>query len=297
MTKEFIEALQNARGFESDYANSYIENIFRPMDEKYVRMFCGGGGKELLPKDGKREKAACVYSSSMLVYNFFSWINKDNSLEYEGVVYDKVVFEEQFRVLKNRNNKANIDVMLVSKDNNTILLFESKFTEHLSLANKVSYISDAYEMSESYFSNGNEWKDMIGALKHLTCGKVYYDGLKQVVCHLIGISSLVLNADSRKWFNNNSWLKYVEGIELDETKNYIFKSIVFHPRTKQDNELTDNYKILNKEFVGKINFLPDNISVENPIITYMDIWNAGMKESIKDNELKSYLERYLEVHV
>ena len=85
----------------------------------------------------------------MLAYNFFSWIDKEHPLKYGGVIYNKVIFEEQFRVLKSRNNKANIDVLLISEDNKTILLLESKFTEHLKL--EPIEISKAYSIDQSYF--------------------------------------------------------------------------------------------------------------------------------------------------
>ena len=81
MDKTFIKALSEAREIKCDekgYASSYFDNIFQnEMDEKHIRMFCRGEGKELFPKEGEKEKAACIYSSSMLAYNFFSWIDKN----------------------------------------------------------------------------------------------------------------------------------------------------------------------------------------------------------------------------
>ena len=303
MEKEFKAKLKEYRqieGVDKDYANSYLDNIFnKHMEEKFIRMFCKGGGKELLPKEGKKEKAACIYSSSMLAYNFFSWICKDTPLVYEEVVYDKVVFEEQFRVLKSRNNKANLDVVLVSKDNKTILLLESKFTEHLSVTDKMPEISDAYDLPDSYFTgcNGEEWKDIVKKLRNMPNGKkAYYEGLKQVACHLIGISSVMLNQEARDWFNKNSWLRHTENIILNGNENYIFKSIVFHPNTENESSLSRNYEKINKNFVKDLKFLPQKLSVKNPIITYKQIWDNGIKKSIKDKQLIDYLGKYISVH-
>ena len=301
MTVQFKEALKKARGIQVDeayYASTYEDNIYPPqMAEKHIRMFCKGEGKELFPKDGKKEKAACIYSSSMLAYNFFSWVNEEHPLHLGGITYNKVVFEEQFRVLQNRNNKANIDVALVSNDEKTILLFESKFTEQFSQS-KVD-IKEAYDDSDSYFDSGEEWIRVFKQIEERMKKdeKTYFEGLKQVACHLIGISSVIRNHHAREWFNQNSWLHHINDITLSENKNYIFKSLVFHPKTKEESDRTADYMAKNDAFVSGITFLPKNLSIENPIITYRDVWDAGLRESIKDEELRHFLENYLLVHV
>ena len=300
MGKKFNDALKRARMIEVDknyYASNYAANIFLPpMAEKHIRMFCKGEGKELLPQDGKKEKAACIYSSSMLAYNFFSWIDKKHPLMLDGVKYDRVVFEEQFRVLKTRNNKANLDVVLVSEDEKTILLIESKFTEHFKLG--PVDISKAYDNPKSYFDNVEGWDPLIKQIRdRMESGEeAYFEGIKQVACHLIGISSVILNKDARDWFNQNSWLHHIEGLNLKGDETFIFKSVVFHPNTKDEERRAANYKTLNKAYVAGINFLPKNLKTDNPIITYRDIWEMGFEASITDNALKEFLARYLSVH-
>ena len=303
--ESFCEELKAARQIKVDeryYADTYLDNIYRGhMKEKFVGMFREGGGKELLSKNGKKEKAACIYSSSMLAYNFFSWIDKNHPLSYEGVKYDKVVFEEQFRVLKNRNNKANLDVVLVSEDNKKILLLESKFTEHLVAKDSVPAISDAYDLSDSYFEDcyGGDWVQVIKELRGMPKAKnkkAYYEGLKQVVCHLIGISSAILNPDAREWFNKNSWLYHMESIGLKGDEEYRFMSIVFHPNAEEEDKLSSEYEKLNEEFVCRLNFLPENLIIDNPIITYKQLWEQEMEASIQDKELKDFLNRYLGAH-
>ena len=126
--------------------------------------------------------------------------------------------------------------------------------------------------------------------------KAYYDGLKQVVCHLIGISSAILNPNAREWFNINSWLHHIEGIDLNGDEEFRFKSVVFHPKTEIENELSGKYEDLNEKFVGSLNFLPKNFIVDNPIITYRQLWENNMEKSIQDQQLKDFLSRYLKVH-
>lgn len=300
MGKKFNDALQKARMITVDkdyYANTYVDNIYLPqMAEKHIRMFCKGEGKELLPKDGKKEKGACIFSSSMLAYNFFSWIDKNHPFIFDGVKYDRVVFEEQFRVLNNRNNKANLDVVLVSEDEKTILLLESKFTEHFKLG--PVDISDAYDDPNSYYVNVEGWVPIIKQIRdRMNLGeKAYFEGIKQVACHLIGISSLILNNEARDWFNHNSWLHHIEGLNLKGDETIIFKSIVFHPQKGYEQTRAKDYESLNREFVSQIGFLPRNLILKNPIITYRDIWDMGLENSIKDNSLKEFLEKYLLVH-
>ena len=300
MRKQFNKVLQKARDIPVDknyYANTYVDNIYlTQMAEKHIRMFCKGEGKELLPKDGKKEKAACIFSSSMLAYNFFSWIDNNHPLIFDGVKYNSVVFEEQFRVLRNRNNKANLDVVLVSEDRKTILLIESKFTEHFKLG--PVDISGAYDDPKSYFANGADWAQIVKQIRdRMDSGEeAYFEGIKQVACHLIGISSMILNEDARDWFNHNSWLHHIENMVLKGDETFIFKSIVFQPNTEEEKNRTVNYETLNKDFVSGISFLPKNLIIDNPIISYRDVWNNGLKTSIMNNDLKVFLERYLKVH-
>ena len=45
------------------------------------------------------------------------------------------------------------------------------------------------------------------------------------------------------------------------------------------------------------NYILQLLRVKNPIITYRDLWNNGLQNSLTDNKLKDFLKRYLEVHV
>lgn len=248
MGKQFNDALKKVRMIKVDekyYAGTYVDNIYLPqMLEKHRKMFEKGDGNELPPtKNGKKEKAVCIFSSSMLVYNFFSWIDKMHPLILDGIKYDRVVFEEQFRVLKTRNNKANLDVVLVSEDKKTILLIESKFTEHFKLG--PAEISDAYDDPNSYFPNVKGWDRIIKQIRgRMESGEAaYFEGIKQLVCHLIGISSVILNEDARKLFNQKSWL-HDGGLNLKGNETFIFKSIATRYKRPPDICHTDYAPLL-----------------------------------------------------
>ena len=308
MADNFLSLLTGARKSVkvdaiTHYADSYMNNIYpEEMAERHIRMFCKGGGKELYPQEAKKEKAASIFSSSMLSYNFFHWINDRHALILDGIEYTRVVFEEQFRVLANRNNKANLDVALVSRDGRTLLLLESKFTEHLEL--KGVAIKDAYYHADSYFEDGTEWKAIFDYLKQKmdkTSGKdAYYEGLKQTCCHLVGISSAMKNKKARAWFNHNSWIYDQYKIKLEDFQSVIFRNIVFHPATKFEGTRSEDYEKESRAFVKKITdkqFLPENLIINDPIMTYRDLWNRGMEQSVKDVNLKRFLLEYLSVHV
>ena len=126
--------------------------------------------------------------------------------------------------------------------------------------------------------------------------QAYFEGIKQVACHLIGISSVILNDEARDWFNHNSWLHHIEGLNLKGDEILRFKSIVFHPNTEREKNRAVNYEALNRKFASDIDFLPANLMIDNPIITYREIWDMGLEASITDNDLKAFLERYLSVH-
>ena len=290
--KQFYEALRKARNFPQEsvddtyYLKSYEDNIYGEMPAVFYKMFEQGSGSEL---KGDKPKAAALHSSSMLAYNFFHWISEETPLTYDGVIYDKVVYEEKLRVLKG-NNKANMDIVLVSKERNTILFLESKFTEHLAMM-----FSRTYHDPNKYFSLGETWSSMIRAFN---LSSHYYAGIKQIMCHLIGINNLASDKDALKWFNNNSWLNKVHGInDLKGDENFIFKSIVFQPKDSELSILTESYMDFVRREAQEFSFLKDNIKVfPNPIINYRDLWKGGMEKSIQDSNLKEYLENYLATH-
>ena len=293
--KQFYEALRKARNISQEsvddnfYLDSYEENIYGEMPGVFQEMFGQGSGSELKPRRrGEKPKAAALHSSSMLAYNFFHWISEGTPLTYDGVVYDKVIFEEKLRVLKG-NNKANMDIVLVSKDRNTFLFLESKVTEHLELL-----FSRTYHDPNMYLSQGETWSSMIRAFN---LSSHYYAGIKQIMCHLIGINNLASNEKALNWFNDNSWLNKLYKISIKGDKTFIFKSIVFQPKDSELSSLTESYMGFVREEAKKFSFLKDNIKViPNPIITYRDLWKGGMEGSIQDSKLKEYLERYLAAH-
>jgi hypothetical protein len=102
----------------------FRSNIFgNKMDERFIRMFLNGDGNELI------SKAASVKSSSMLGYNFFHWISKENPLIIDDIEYTDVEFEVKIPVINARGGVANMDIVLYNIDGD-YLFIESKFLEY-----------------------------------------------------------------------------------------------------------------------------------------------------------------------
>ena len=304
--------------FQSEYyLKDPNDNTLRGIQQPYWGMFEKGDGGELTEKDGEPAKSAAIHSSSMLAYNFFSWIRESSPFIYEGVKYDKVVFEEHLRVLKygtsdqihfpSSTATANLDVALAgtNTEGKTSLLFiESKFTEHLSNARSdLNEMVLSYSTPKCYFENGEEWASLVNSWKcraKTPLPRGYYNGIKQDICHLISICNL-LKGYTREWFNKEgatgnegSWLKKIYYLSLTGDEEVKFRNVIFSPaqRYKKDAQDVQNYRNLYSVFEQEVgSIIPPDLEIG--LVTYVDMWKS-MSPCIKDLKLKNYLEeRYI----
>lgn len=325
MTKQFKNDLRafftEADLFQSDYYLKDADlNTLNGIQECYRAMFDNGNGGELVEKNGEPAKSAAIHSSSMLAYNFFSWINESNPFLFEGVKYDKVVFEEQLRVLEfgtsdsihfpKSNAKANIDVVLAgtnAQGRPSLLFIESKFTEHLSNARAdLNKMVLSYSTPKCYFEYGEEWASLVKTWKDraiLPSPNGYYNGIKQDICHLVAISNL-MNGHTREWFNTvgatskkGSWLKNRYNLSITGDEEIKFRNVIFSPSSRYKADVRDvsNYRSLYAVFEQEVKSIIPS-SLEIGLITYSNIWKE-MKQCIQEERLKKYLEeRYMAFH-
>ena len=263
----------------------FRQNIFGgTMDENFIKMFLNGDGNELV------SKACAVHSSSMLGYNFFHWISKNNPLtlkfEDKTIEYTKVLFEVKIPVLK-RSRSANMDIVLTN-DNNDILFIESKFLEYLNLGK--FDISDTYKREGAYYCNGKNWCTFISSLK-TSEKKQYWGGIKQEICHLIGLTN---------WINEKTT---IEDVKFDKGKDIRFINLVFEPNEQYEehedfkkyrnlyyhlHEELQNYHL--HEEPQKKGLIPDDIKMS--FKSYSDLW-SDISDCVSE-ELKAYLyNRYM----
>lgn len=257
---------------EKGYFDSYRENIYKgEMKGDFQKMFDEGSGGEL------HSKAEAVHSSSMLSYNFFHWIDAKHPFEWGGVKYTQVFFEVKMKTIIGSPAPANMDVVLIDKNNSHVLFIESKFTEYTE--------TKKFELSESY-KDENKWLN-----PNVAWGKIvdykpnnnykYKEGIKQLITHLFGIHGQVV--EPCKTFENIDF----ESVQMK------FITLIFKPSEKDfadEHEAYNNYHELFKDF--KSNIENAGLKVVPGWVSYSDLWK-DMKEQMPE-DLKNYLwERYM----
>lgn len=262
------------------YLYSFLDNVYgNKMSVEHQKMFDHGSGGEL------HSKAEAVHSSSMLGYNFFSWIDEKHPFVWDDVTYTKVYFEVQLRTLCCRSNPANMDIVLEGeKFGQRVLLFiESKFLEYTNHG-KLE-LSEAYFMPKNYY-NGS-WDSVAYELHVETHDTHHYnEGLKQSFCHLVALNAL-RNEKALNWFNANKGLQ-IENLNDVEIR---FTNAIFCPRKDFNAEYKkyQDYEELYKWFKGFIASIAP-YSVQPGWCSYSELWKL-MRNQISDTNRKAFLER------
>ncbi len=178
------------------YFDSFLDNVYgKKMNQKFQVMFMRGSGNEL------KDHARAIFSSSMLAYNCFHWIDKNHPFEYEDVKYTEVYFETQLWTLKSsKRSPANMDVVLLGKKGKEthVLFIESKLSEF--------FKNTDFKLSPSYYKEGNSFCEKESRLedfaKHVEdvwkegSRSGYWEGVKQGVTHIFGIFNVLNNDDT-----------------------------------------------------------------------------------------------------
>lgn len=298
------------------YFSDYRDNLyFRDLSEIAKKAFNAGSGQELkLREDSSPAKASALHSSSMLVCNFFDWINWSEGYEIciEGYRYSKAYFEVKIPTLATpKPTYANMDVMLVSKDGKRIAFIESKFTEHLSCAASELYgqrFASAYAKKERYYQECcvKKWETVVNNWKgYAQNGKVrneamrgYYNGIKQDICHLIAIGNLKSSPAARKAFATKN-KKTFGDFDISGNEDFDFINLVYEPnegKYSKEYKLCGQFKKLCQKFFGDVQKI---IKTVPKFCTYSELWNdkdnSSMMSSVEcvssDETLKKFLER------
>ena len=251
-------------------------------------MFEHGSGQEL------KTKMRAVHSSSMLSYNFFSWIDNEYPFKWNEGVYTEVYFEVKLRTLIYPFAAANMDVVLKGKkgEKDSLIFIESKFLEYTN--------SEVFDLSESYKTTGiwydkykevwpkriETWEDKI---KRNEIVSKYQGGIKQSFCHLIGLTNL---NDKRAldWFNtNNSKHEIKLHIDNIDDIDICFANVVFEPNNNKYGEENNLYNSYKEDYDCFVKLL--NGTKEVQWYSYSTLWKT-MKEQL----MKYYPDRveYLE---
>ena len=250
-------------------------------------MFKNASGGELVDKLVPA-KAKAIDSSSMLSYNFFRNIGDNCSIVIDGIEYNKVFFEVQLRTLQVRSKPANIDVVLVSNDGQNVLFIESKFLEYLE-TDFVKF-SDSYKNNDAYYEDNKEKGSLLDISSSFKNESERYNyGIKQNICHLIGISNLYRSKRAQDWFHKT----YNELPELVilKAKSYRFINAIFCPKNKDASKLCSKYIKQLKDFQES---LPSDIKKYTEptfVINYKNIFDFLPHEmGIRDKLKKRYID-------
>ena len=268
------------------YFDSFLDNVYgKKMNQKFQVMFMRGSGNEL------NDKARAIFSSSMLAYNCFHWIDKNHPFEYEDVKYTEVYFETQLWTLKSsKRSPANMDVVLLGKKGKEthVLFIESKLTEFFE--NKDYNLPESYCKCSSFFEKESGLKEFVESVSdNVSSRSGYLEGVKQGVTHIFGILNVLNNDDAFDFFKTQ--IKYHKYSSIIcESKNKLkahFVNLLF------DFQGDDNYKQYKKLYEETVIESSHNLIDDVKVMRYSELWNT-MKDKI-DGELKSYLwQRYMQ---
>ena len=111
----------------------YEDSKRKNFEDKFEQAI-SGDGQEIA-------RILTLHSSSLLSLMNFWQVSESNPLIHKGVEYTKVYFERKNNVIPGRK-PSNIDIVLVSRDGETILFLESKFTEYLKPGK--TWVAEAY---------------------------------------------------------------------------------------------------------------------------------------------------------
>ena len=268
-------AQKNERMKNATHYIDFNSNIFgQTMDERFIKMFQNGSGSELMAK------GSSVKSSSMLGYNFFHWISKERPIVIDGIEYTDVAFEVKIPVLK-IGGPANMDVVLYNLEKGNVLFIESKFLEYVSTG--AFKLKPSYHTPNRYYNleRGERWTKFIKEYDTST-KKKYWPGIKQEICHLIGLSN---------WINGEQEIK-INDTPIKKDGNIHFINLIFQPNKERFNKESakfNSYKELYKEFhnsVENAGLIPTTLKME--FKTYSELWRDI--QSFVSPELKNYLE-------
>ena len=277
------------------YFTEFGHNLIREMDEDHEKMFRYGSGNELEDKLIPA-KARAIDSSSMLSYNFFSNIDENHCIDINGIEYNKCLFEVKLPTLTSSGEPAHIDVVLLSKDENQVLFVESKFLEYLE--NDSIELADSYKKLDSFYDDNVEKENLCEMCKWYKVQKGHYNsGIKQNICHLVGISNL-FNSDKAKEKFRQLNAKCLKKRDLDiitsGNNSFSLIDVIFVPN---DDEAIMKYDIYKKDISAFLSAVPKEIQHYIPeifVMTYRDIYSLMQGF---DTETIDWLEhRYIQFH-
>ena len=191
------------------FANKDLKDVFRIVDPCFnEKVSEAATGLE-------RTKIYRLHSSSLAPLLLFHKVSSKNPIRFKlgecWIPFNECHFECENQVsIEDDKTFSHIDIELISEDKKTILFLESKFSEYLFPKNEEYSWTAYYERMYTVlldtlsdiglaYSNGmkrekdkktQEYKEKrVFYLKSLNSEKIYCEGIKQMICHYMGIQT------------------------------------------------------------------------------------------------------------
>ena len=261
---------------------SAFELVANDHDMRLFKEATNGSGNEWMEVNQ-------LNSSTLLAFLCFHKVSTKHRLIFNGVEYSEVHFEVQSPLSPDGRSApvSNMDVVLLTNDHKKALFLESKFSEYLtsSKPKPKSYYPNKHpdlfvtgSCAIHYSFNGSDYtcsyKNDIWTTEPKN-SKLYLEGLKQMICHYLGILHCKNTA--------NAWQSYEYLSSSTEIKlgEIVFK---FHGDEKSFPQYRAAYhelaKKLNSHAQGKLELIQD-------IQTYQDLF-IEENSVLLDPKVKSF---------
>lgn len=277
------------------YFSEFGHNLIKGMNEDHEKMFRDGSGNELEDKLIPA-KARAVDSSSMLSYNFFRNIDDNHSIIINGIEYNKCLFEVKLPTLTTKGGSANIDVVLLSKDENHVLFIESKFLEYLE--SDSTELADSYKKLDSFYADNKEKEGLCKMCKSYEVHKGHYNyGIKQNICHLVGISNLFNSEKAKEKFKQLN-AKCLKESDIDIMKSgktsFSLIDVLFVP---DDEEAIKKYIEYENDITKFVDGVPEELKRYIPetfVMNYREIYS--LMQGFDTETMNWLYHRYIQFH-
>ena len=237
--------------------------------KKYAQAISGSGNAE---KDFDALK-----SSALCALLCFYRVRK---LRIGEVTYDTSYFEVKNSVL---GNPSNMDVVLTGIDDegrSAVLFLECKFSEYLD--NGIETVSGKY-----FSGQGRRYFDAVkeaglgkycsvdeGKTYHFFTPRAYSQGTKQVISHLLGLSSFLNREEGYcgELYKGNVLPEGREALYEGHYQRVAFRELLFDFKTPEFHKTLEEYRGLSNDVRKAFeDLIPEGLSFEEPL-TYQELF-------------------------
>lgn len=270
--KEILKKSETSLSFK----DGNIQNIFGINDSH----FAGHYNKTVNGEGNEKMKIHTLHSSSLISLLCFYKVSADTPISFSTIVnnnpiefrFDTVDFEYENKV--KRGGRSSIDIKLTGIQSSSdegikaTLFLESKFSEYLKFSNCLGNISEQYRDDYDKIFKTLSFpikfiigKDLSLKLISIDSKKHYFDGIKQMVSHYIGLCSYCKRHPEEHVFLATIAFDF-ENSGINDSR--MFASIL--------NDYSNDIKSLSN-ILNQLPDKPKNLFILDNIFTYQEVFN------------------------